>query len=300
MGSGSLAERWSGGTLPGKPRPTAESDPRPIPTCRCPWSCRGGVSRPAPRVPATSPNPYLEPRSSTPPRTPEPLHDHSPYHPRPLGHPRPRHPRPHHRLHPRRRHPRDRRIRRRHDRPRPRDPRPRHHPRHPRRHQHGQLHRRAQLHHGPALPGDAAQDGGRRAGRGLVRRLHRPGPAHRGGLRGRLRERHRQVRRHPPPGRGIRPRPDRAGAHLRRRAPDRGLGQAGRHDRRRERLPAGDRHLAGRGVPRPRRPLHVARAHRPEPALRRALGRAGRQLDAQRPQRDGPRGGRRNEPARAS
>ena len=49
---------------------------------------------------------------------------------------------------------------------------------------------------------------------------------------------------------------------------------------------------------RPRRPLHVARAHPSQPALRRPLRRERRQLPPQRPQRDGPRSGRRDEPSR--
>ena len=135
------------------------------------------------------------------------------------------------------------------DRARPGDPRPGHHPRHARRHQHRQLHRRTQLHDGPAHPGHAPEDGGGRARRGLVRRLHLPGSAQRGGIRDGLRERGRQVRRDPPARERVRARADRAGADLRRRAADRGFGEDGRDDRRGERLSARHRHRARRGVP---------------------------------------------------
>ena len=66
---------------------------------------------------------------------------------------------------------------------------------------------------------------------------------------------------------------------------DRQVGQEGRADRHRERVFARHRPQAHQGVLRPRRPLHVARAQRPQPVRRLEHRRARRQVAAQRPER---------------
>ena len=86
----------------------------------------------------------------------------------------------------------------------------------------------------------------------------------------------REVRRRPPPDRADRAERDRAGADRRRRRPHRQERQEGRGHRHRERLSDRHRHQAREGVLAARRPLHVARAQRPQPA-RRLEHRRGRQ-----------------------
>ena len=93
----------------------------------------------------------------------------------------------------------------------------------------------------------------------------------------------------------IAPGTDRAGAHRRRRHAHREVREEGRADWHRERLFARHRHQARQGVLRSRRPLHVARAQRPQPVRRLEHRRARRQVAAQRPQRDGQAGHRRDE-----
>ena len=72
----------------------------------------------------------------------------------------------------------------------------------------------------------------------------------------------------PPADRADRAGQDRPGAHVGGRAEDLRLGPEGGVHRRRERLPDRRGHQARQGVPRSRRALHVARAQRPQPALR--------------------------------
>ena len=173
--------------------------------------------------------------------------------------------------------------------------RSRHHARYARRHQSGQLHAPEELHPAARHAGQPAEDGRRRPRRLVLHRLRRPGPADAGRLRQRLQAGGREVRRGASPDQGDRARPDRAGADRGRCAADREVGQEGRADRHRERLFARHRHQARQGVPRSRRPLHVAGAQRPQPVRRLEHRRARRQVAAQRPQRARQAGDRRDE-----
>ena len=93
----------------------------------------------------------------------------------------------------------------------------------------------------------------------------------------------REVRRHPPAHRTDRAEGDRARADPGRRAAHRQEREEGRDDRRRERLPDWHRSQAREGVLRLRRPLHVGRAQRPQPARRLAHRRGGQRMEMGRP-----------------
>ena len=159
----------------------------------------------------------------------------------------------------------------------------------------GELHAPEELHAAARHAGQPAEDDRRRPRRRVLHRLRRPGTADAGGLRQRLQAGGRQVRRGASPDQGDRARADRAGADRGRRAADREVGQEGRADRHRERVFARHRHQARQGVLRSRRPLHVARAQRPQPVRRLEHRRARRQVAAQRPQRARQAGDRRDE-----
>ena len=167
--------------------------------------------------------------------------------------------------------------------------------RHARRHQPGELHAAEELHAAPRHAGQPAEDEGRRPRRLVLHRLRRAGAADARRLRQRLQAGGREVRRGASPDEGDRARTDRARADRGRRAAHREVGKEGRADRHRERVFARHRHQARQGVLRSRRPLHVARAQRPQPVRRLQHRRARRQVAAQRPQRDGQAGDRRDE-----
>ena len=152
----------------------------------------------------------------------------------------------------------------------------------------------AQLHPAARDPGQPAQDGGRRSRCRLLHRLCRSGSADPGRLRPGVPAGSREVRRDPPPGRGDRAETDRTGPDRRRCAEGGRVGSEGRVDRRRERLFARHRPRPGQGVPRPRRPLHVAGPQRQQPVRRLQHQRAHRHATSGT-QRARPPGHRRDE-----
>ena len=111
-----------------------------------------------------------------------------------------------------------------------------------------------------------------------------------GRIRERLPCRDCQVRRRPSADRADRAGRDRARADIRGRDPHREERQESGGDRHRERLSHRHRSQAGQGVLRPRRPLHVARAQRPQPAGRFAHRRSGQRVEVGRPVAARPRG----------